>query len=297
MTASSFMRPLLTCLPLLLAIGCGGVQHGTGQWAGFESHRLSNGTVEIEVVPAIGRIIRYGYAGEQNLLWTDPDAPNHPLYGWTNWGGDKIWLWPQTKWTKTWPPVIDRPALKHTAVVCDGEIELRSPPLPDLGVRIVRRIRLESAGTRVHITSRVEPVDSAPPADLVLWQVTQLPVPDRMSAVADLAGVCQHDEKAHWPGITQAGREIVLPRPDFGTKVGFESTDLRAVIGRTVFTQTLTPAAGKYEPGEQAQIFIAPNEDNARPKELPPYVEYEFIAPYATPPAELRVTWELSRVR
>ena len=34
-----------------------------------EAYRLSNGTVEVVVVPALGRIMRYGYIGQRNVLW------------------------------------------------------------------------------------------------------------------------------------------------------------------------------------------------------------------------------------
>jgi hypothetical protein len=291
-------RRFALLLLILVSVGCQrGVRHEVGQFAGFESHRLSNGTVDVEVVPAIGRVIHYGYAGEANLLWTDPAAPSHLLYGWTNWGGDKVWLWPQSKWKKVWPPTIDQPSVKHEVTVRDGEIELRTPPLPEFGVRIVRRIRLEPSGTRLHLSSRIEPVDSAPRPDLVLWQVTQMPVPDRMSAIADQAGVRQLDQKTVWPGITQAGAEIILPRPEHGAKVGFASRELRARFGRTLFIQRLAETQGTYQPGEQAQIYKAPDTENVRPKDVPPYVEYEFTAPHATPPSQLTVIWELSRLR
>jgi hypothetical protein len=29
------------------------------------------------------------------MLWTNPAAREHVVTGWINYGGDKLWLWPQ----------------------------------------------------------------------------------------------------------------------------------------------------------------------------------------------------------
>src|SRR4051812_33887530 len=63
--------------------------------------RLTNGTVNLVIVPSLGgRIMRYGFVGEPNVLWNNPDIPDlskgHPDY--FNYGGDKAWPWPQDDW-------------------------------------------------------------------------------------------------------------------------------------------------------------------------------------------------------
>src|SRR3982750_3663343 len=78
-----------------------------------EAYRLSNGTVDVVVVPAIGRIMRYGPVGRQNLLWKTPrpaGKPASPGKEWANFGGDKVWPWPQDDWPqragRAWPPPV-----------------------------------------------------------------------------------------------------------------------------------------------------------------------------------------------
>src|SRR5256885_1844661 len=65
---------------------------------------LSNGKVEVVVVPAIGRIMQFRFAGEDGVFWE-----NSALFGkvhepkpraWINFGGDKTWPAPEAAWPK-----------------------------------------------------------------------------------------------------------------------------------------------------------------------------------------------------
>src|SRR4051794_41907296 len=58
-----------------------------------EAYRLSNGRVEVVVVPAVGRIMRYGPVGGPNLLWENSKLagrPARPGKGGANFGGEKV---------------------------------------------------------------------------------------------------------------------------------------------------------------------------------------------------------------
>jgi hypothetical protein len=54
------MRYGLVLLLITVATGCGNVRHTVHRWGEFVSQKLSNGDVQLEVVPAIGRIVSYG---------------------------------------------------------------------------------------------------------------------------------------------------------------------------------------------------------------------------------------------
>src|SRR5262245_60839367 len=75
-------------------------------WRG--AWRMTNGTVELILVPQIGRIMRYGFVGGPNVLWENPAMHGKvvpPKAGdkeWANYGGDKLWPAPQDRWG--WPP-------------------------------------------------------------------------------------------------------------------------------------------------------------------------------------------------
>ena len=104
---------------------------------------LSNGQFEIVVSPAIGRIVSYGPVHGPNVLWEHPGAAEAPtpFRGWINWGGDKVWLWPEQNWGD-WNGGRHAPPGDPTPVPYDIQIDGRllrmvSPVLPGCGVRIV----------------------------------------------------------------------------------------------------------------------------------------------------------------
>ena len=84
------------------------------------SYEMTNGLVKVVVVPAIGRIMYYGFADETNILWNNPSYYGKTLpYGqpyrengavtWANFGGDKVWPTEQSQFPAingySWPPV------------------------------------------------------------------------------------------------------------------------------------------------------------------------------------------------
>ena len=77
-----------------------------------DARRISNGVIELIVVPQIGRIMSFARIGQENILWQ-----NAQEYGkvysptqkkWINYGGYKLWLAPQSE--LGWPPdpYVDR---------------------------------------------------------------------------------------------------------------------------------------------------------------------------------------------
>lgn len=284
---------------VLTTLGCGNVRHTVHRWGEFESHRLSNGEVQVEVVPAIGRIVYYGPVDGPNMLWTDPAAPEHIAADWVNWGGDKIWLWPQEQWKartgKAWPPPGDR--LAYSWKVDARTIIFTSPPIPGWDLRIVRRIEMERLGTQVKITSTLEPAGPNPAAGVTLWQVAQVPVPDKLTAVARPSTLVQLDPKLKpWTEIKPVGAQLVFHRPpNDGAKVGFDGHQISALYNHTWFIQRMARSKdGTYRTGERAQIFSLPDNDKTLPDGMPSYVELEFTAPFAdTGYAPLTVLWLL----
>jgi len=64
---------------------------------------LADRSTELQFRPSIGRVMHLSRTGEPNILWHDVnptrDTPGH----WVNYGGDKLWPWPQ-KGAWNWPP-------------------------------------------------------------------------------------------------------------------------------------------------------------------------------------------------
>mgnify|MGYP003506235173 FL=1 len=63
---------------------------------------LRNNVIECTIQPQIGRMMQLSFVGGENMLWVDPKAEeNAPgKFSWKNYGGLKIWLWPQNDWRK-----------------------------------------------------------------------------------------------------------------------------------------------------------------------------------------------------
>jgi hypothetical protein len=155
-------------------------------WA--DSLRMHNGQAEVIVVPAIGRVMQFGFAGEEGVFWENraldgqpADATDWATKDWVNFGGDKTWPapegdWPKLTGRKTWrpPPAFD--ALPVQARVEGSDVVLTSPVDPFLGVRTERRVHLQPDAARLLITTTYERVRGEP-TKLSVWVITQLQEP------------------------------------------------------------------------------------------------------------------------
>jgi hypothetical protein len=154
------------------------------------SYQISNGKVQAVVVPAIGRVMQFQFAGGDNVFWQDRSLdgkssdPNSKQ--WTNFGGDKSWPSPQDDWSKMtgrgWPPPPGFDAVPYGAQVVNGAVELISPVDPSYGIRVRRRIALGPAGSRMTITTIYEKVSGAP-VKIGVGVITQLRDPERLFMV------------------------------------------------------------------------------------------------------------------
>ncbi len=141
------------------------------------AYRVWNDTVEIVIVPQLGRVMRYAYLNGDNLLWENASiVPGSKPQGadWTNYGGDKVWVAPQSN--DTWPP--DRkvdPGPYSVERLANG-LRLTNPPDSKFQVRISRDIVLADYGSKVSFTNRLQ--NLGPPRKLCPWQVTQIDNPE-----------------------------------------------------------------------------------------------------------------------
>ena len=147
---------------------------------------LSNGTAEVVVVPAIGRVMQFHFTGEDPVLWE-----NRALEGaavakdekqWTNFGGDKSWPSPQADWPKIigrgWPPPFTFDQVPMQASVKDGVVILESPVDPQYGIRERREIALDDSHPVMTIKTIYEKV-SGEPIKVGIGVITQLRDPVR----------------------------------------------------------------------------------------------------------------------
>ncbi|CAN5712421.1 hypothetical protein BH09PLA1_BH09PLA1_03460 [soil metagenome] len=269
------------------------------------------------VVPACGRIIHYAPPGEANILWENPalaarpSTKRKPARGkaagaWVNYGGDKAWPWPQSRWPQVidreWPPPQQLERQPHELrLVSRCAVSLTSEPLPEFGVRVSREITLATRGNRATIRTTLDPADpdvASDPSPWAAWSVTQIRTPSRIALRidpnTDLPSGHKPLSPRSWETVKRIGADILLTRaPDQTAKFGADADILAAEIGNWLFVQKRLPDennTGRRLSGEAAQVFASGKVSGAPGSE---YVELEFTGRRAQPRPSLSVQWDL----
>ncbi len=277
-----------------------------------ELYRMTNGEVELMVNAALGRIVRYGPVGGANMLWDDPKAPEagSPFKGWINWGGDKVWVWPEADWG-TWrgsaegPPPGDPASGRYEVEVGERKLVMKSPVIAAYGMRVVREISLEATGTKVSMVNRLEKVAAGwQSLPVGVWTVTQTPAPKEVLAhlASGAKGPGYEAFKPNpWTEVSVKGSVVTMKRPASPwVKMGLNADALAVPEGDWLFivsTLGTEKGGGKYEAFQRAQVFSDPDDSPFRPKGVGAYVEMEMTSPVKLlglgESVELHVTWEL----
>lgn len=148
---------------------------------------MSNGKVEVIIVPQIGRVMQFRFVGENDgPFWEnralDGKAADSQSSDWINFGGDKTWPAPQGDWEKIagrgWPPPATFDSVPLQAEIRDEAVILRSRIDPHYGIQTERRITLEAgAAMRIETTYFKR---SGDPVRVSIWTITQLKDPELM---------------------------------------------------------------------------------------------------------------------
>ena len=273
-----------------------------------DAYKLANQTTELVFVPQIGRIMRYGSIGGPNLLWNNraldgktTDMKNLPK-DWQNYGGDKCWPAPQSRWG--WPPdpVMDS-GRQSVRVTKDRHLIVAGQPSAKEKVRFVRDIALDAEGSGVTIKNMLINVSDKPDT-WAAWEVAQTDNPDLLRLPLYKAGhfpngffVFGDSQPAPVPdNVTVAGEEVHATRDaKRASKIGGDSP-LGWIIAEkdgVRFEVSQTVEAGKAYPDSGCALEIYTSDgQNA-------YVELELLGPLTAlaPKAQLSLTtrWRMSR--
>ena len=290
---------------------------------GWRAMKLSNGTVDVVVVPAIARIVYYGRAGgdlADNVLWLNPQLVGQTFADadgetpWQNFGGDKAWAWPQYGaggWQELfgiaggWPPPQPFDRTPWTARFDGDAIVLDAPPAPAYGVRPSRRVALDPAGTGVTVTTTFTPTrpDPAtrPAAAAAVWHVTQVPQGGGAAVVAgarDATYMLDGADHLHeFAPEVEPGVHAIRPLTE-QAKAGFDADVVAAAISAggkaMVFTQRIVAADGDAYavPTDRVQIYAVPR---SKPGDAPGYIELETTARVGHG-SRLSVRWTLTPI-
>jgi hypothetical protein len=248
------------------------------------------------------------------LFWyTQRRNPPTLFSSYWNFGGEKVWLWPQNDWIDDgkdydWPPPDDAgtstPPMRVIRV--DGRrIVVETHPLTVSGAIVRREYRIERGRLVIDSTlipGRTPGIDGRGVEGFGIWSVIQTRRPIAILARA-FPGKTVDDLNLRGLPNPPATRPInarvisIDPgQPDQGRKAGFDSDRLAALIRFPVIGPRLlvveAQSAGKNPttPGESAQVYTSP---------LPPpdtdaddYIELEFASPRTlpgNPPSTLRL--------
>jgi len=247
---------------------------------------LNNGVVEAVIVPAIGRVMQFRFAGQDDgPFWANPallgQGLNPASQEWVNLGGDKAWPAPQDAWSRIagrgWPPPSGFDGLPMEATRDGSAVILVSAVDAGFGVRVSRRIELAVDRPVMTITTRFEKVAGAA-LELGVWTITQ--ARDPVAVYAILSGPPRPDpayvrlSEALPANLKVEEGLIALTRdPRRDGKIGARGATLVWVGEREVLRidSPLVPGARYPDQGSSVEVYT-----NADPLA---YVELEVLGP------------------
>ncbi len=303
---------LSVCLALALCLLCGPLWPRPARadasavtvtrihWGGWnDAWKLSNGIVDAVVVPEIGRIMTFQYAGRpqtnavyQNPQWAGKTEADTDPAQWANFGGDKLWPAPQLDWPlhapRAWPPDPAFDGDPQIARRVPNGLELVAAPSTSFAARAVRLITMKPGEARLYVTQTLtKDADAAGARDAFpvgLWTITQaradgavlLPLPPLGDYVQGLPlGTTRNTPLP--PGWSLQDRVLVgHPDPFKSHKVGLiPGGGWIALLygGRTLFSKhhPIVPGALYPDGGCGVEVYL-----NTPPAA---YIELETLGP------------------
>jgi hypothetical protein len=252
-----------------------------------QTWRIASDGFEAEIMPSLGRVMRFGPIGGPNAFWTNPAGTD--VAGWRNFGGEKLWLWPQDRWPElgggSWPPPLD--GRTWTGKSGSDWAEWKIPLGPELPGLIRRRATIQGGILRV-LSEIFAPASIEP---FRLWSVTQTERPTELEVHSPTARI--HPSPGEVFERTAQGWKLAACPPG-GGKWFFDSARMVAATpaGLLTIRNHANPSTQSDEPVERAQVFFDADQSDLRPHELPPYAELEWIA--APGSSVLDLTFELA---
>ena len=245
-------------------------------WDGIPAIRTSHGQIEAIIVPAWGRVMRFGYIGGKNILWVaPPESLKAP--GFKNRGGSKLWPAPQSEWTNftgdVYPPdpSWDGQAFKSDIIAPNSKaptIRLTSGKWSGVGVRAVIEFSWDSDGAFV-IHETFHKI-SGGPRRISLWNVAQVNYPDRVYAMTGAKTALKNGYFWFFGGpspqyegsVTHIAENCIkiVPDSEYSYKIGLDTANptLVSISDGTAFTMSakyINLALSPYPDGPDGDGF------------------------------------------
>lgn len=260
---------------------------------------LKNKSYKLSYWRTTGRVIYYGSLDGPNLLWRNLNAPRKPGE-WANFGGDKLWLAPESLWG--WPPDPDLDGSDYDVTLLANGFVARSPVSKKYNVRLERRVTLDPKTSLARFENKLTNVGNKI-IEMSIWQVAQVAEPDAVILPIEKSplypkgyAILQDIDNSAFE--TSTGAELRVrsnPRQTVsytgGALAGYvaaERANMRFVM-RSRFD-----ASGVYPDRGRAQQ-VSSTRDNTRYAELELCTPLRRIAPGKS--MTQRVKWEIISLR
>lgn len=244
---------------------------------------LANGKVEVIVVPSVGRVMQFRFAGEADgPFWENPRLAGQPMpeKPWEiavgSFGGDKTWPAPQSLWN--WPPpdIFDAAPLTFH-VEADRSVILTSPVSARFGIGTERRIRLPPDSLSFQIVTTYKKV-SGPSVEAGVWTITQAKDPVAVFVPVPAGSSFPNGLAKDWPlpekYLTIADRLVRLTRGAKDShKIGNDAASIAWIGEKLALRIDLEKEMGATYPDHGCSAEVYTNGDPV------PYVELELLAP------------------
>ena len=261
--------------------------------------KLSNGTVDLVVVPQIGRIMFFGFTGGSNVLFENlalaGTVAGAEKRDWVNFGGDKLWPAPQSDWN--WPPdpILDRGTLAVHPMPDGVTLHGKSSD----GVVFERQIHMSPDTAQIRVLDRLDNVGRKA-IDRSVWEICQVAKPDRallpVSSATGWVNLTKLPDDASFVSPAGSGQVQIKRDVTKGHKYGSNSPDGWVAMEKGNLRLTLltgvVPGAVYPDEGSIPEVYTAGDpEDN---------MELELLGPirHLTPgqSTSIEVVWKLDRI-
>jgi hypothetical protein len=247
---------------------------------------LSNGKVEAVIVPSIGRVMQFRFAGEEaGPFWEnramDGKAVDPNSNEWGNFGGDKSWPSPQSEWPRItgrgWPPPGAFDSMPVEAKKEGDVVILTSSVERHYGIRERRRISLEKDTAQMRIVTEYEKMEGAP-IKAGIWIITQLGDPEKVIVPIPkktlYAQGFNKQSEALPDKLDREGAWISCGRsPKESSKIGFDGGSLIWTDKKFIVWIESPRLARKEYPDSSSSAEVYTNPDPLK------YVELEMLGP------------------
>ena len=286
--------PMILALLTATAIGTVKVNMTTfRQWDG--AVEVKNDGARLVFVPQIGRIMFFGRQNGPNLLWVNSAV--NPGDSWVNWGGDKLWPAPQSRWN--WPPDRDLDGSRWSVELNADGFTTISPVSVKDGIRFKRTVRMSPSRLGVEITNTLEKL-AGESAELSIWQIAQVDNPAWTSLPYQTwpfmpGGYAGYDRQDFSKNTSVRGDRVEFRRsPTVAIKFGSAGRSglIQASVHGVTFNMQADYREGERYPddGKAQQLYLS-----ADPLA---YAELELVSPLRTyargDESSFTVRWQIS---